>query len=242
MKPLILFTLILLSSSVFASSNLGPQHSISNLSWNSIPSEEKIKRIIFLANPFYKFKLVGKDAYISVFALDRYPVTDTSYYEDWTENLTATIHCYLGDSSIDHLVFWIYPQNSNDPAKALMIPYTLNGIPKFRQTTAKERMEVLLGILPFQSHSIVQDDMVILELFGQSVKYMAVISQYFDRYDSFLKYRTTLASVAIDFVFDKTNNPYHLVQVRNNYNGEIKVSETYDIRCGLMEYALNMRL
>lgn len=208
----------------------------------SISSEEKIKRIVYLANPFYTFKIIGKDVAIAIIALDRYPVTDSTYYQDWGQNLVATIHCYLGDSSIDHLVLWIYPQDSKDPAKALVIPFTLKDLPKFRPTTAKERMEALLSILPIQSHCMTSDEKVTLILFGESTKYMATLSQYFARDDWFLKYRTTLASVAIDFVIDKTSNLYQLIQVRNQSGGEVKVSETYDIKCGLMQYALTTPL
>lgn len=203
-----------------------------------ISSEEKIKRIVYLANPFCKFKTVGSNVVISLCALDRYPETDTTYYVDWTKNLAATIHCYLGDSSIDNLHFWIFPRNSQDPAKALFIPYILKGVQKPKPTTSKERMQALLSILPLQNYSIADHDKVTIDLFGESVRYMPTLNHYFANDNWFLKYRITLAAVTVDFVLDKMNNPYRLVQVRERSGGEIMASESYDIRSGLMEYAL----
>jgi hypothetical protein len=244
MKLICIVTLIFFTYSANAKSTLDKQ--IKSIAYEkkmiSISSEEKIKRIVYLAIPFYTINIVGKDVSVGMCALDRYPVTDSIYYQDWGTNIVATIRCYLGDSSIDNLFLWVYPQDSKDPAKALIIPYTLMGLPRFRHTTATERMQALLSLLPIQSHAMANEDQVTIELFSESVRYMSTLNQYFVNYNSFLKYRTTLASVAIDFVLDKTDNIYRFVQVRDQSGGEVRVSETYDINCGLMEYALTTPL
>jgi hypothetical protein len=201
---------------------------------------EKIKRVVYLAQPYSVVHMIGKDVTVNVYALDRYPITDTAYYNRWETFIAGVIYLYLGDSTIDNLNFCVLPTWTNDDSKGLWSYFNMKSMTKPPFTTLADRMTSLLMILPLYAAPHSKNEIISLELSDQSVQFMANFKAFFSRPQSYQEYRITLSSVIIDFVLNRKDDLYRIVQVYNKTGDNVTVSEAYDVNCRYMRHALDL--